>query len=137
MVSEAEGCQKLNYLTGASACMRKAIYELLVYEGLINGNYEDQIKSLKGKYTSIDEELFDILSHIQQMTSEKVHEQSWDKWHSAHITLILEATKEILREIYVLPAEKKQRRNEILQLRQSTVGKSQETPPGLKKAPPG
>ena len=125
LITEAEGCQKMNHLTGASACMRKAIYELLVFEGMTTGSYEDKIKSLKGKYTSIDEELFDILSHIQQMTSEKIHEQSWDKWESSHITLILETTKEILHEMYVVPAERKQRRDEILQLRQRTVGKSQ------------
>ena len=129
LITEAEGCQKMNHLTGASACMRKAIYELLVREGIKEGSYEEKIKSLKGKYTSIDEELFDILGHIQQMASEKVHELSWDKWDSSHITLILETTKEILREIYVRPAEKKQRRNEILDLRQRTVGKSQEKAP--------
>ena len=32
LITEAEGCLKMNYLTGASACIRKAIYELLVLE---------------------------------------------------------------------------------------------------------
>jgi transcription elongation factor Elf1 len=32
LITEAEGCLKMNYLTGASACTRKAIYELLVLE---------------------------------------------------------------------------------------------------------
>ena len=123
LITEAEGSQKMNYLTGASACMRKAIYELLVCEELKDGRYEDRIKSLKCKYPSINPELFDILGHIQQMTSDKVHEQSWDKWNSSTIRLILETTKEILHEIYVLPAEREQRRNTILQLRQE-VGKS-------------
>ena len=124
LITEAEGCQKMNYLTGASACMRKSIYELLVRENLKDGSYQERIKSLKCKYPLIDPELFDILSHIQQMTSEKVHEQSWDKLDSSNISLILETTKEILHEIYVLPAEREQRRSTILKLRQKTVGKS-------------
>ena len=86
--------------------MRKAIYELLVYEELKDGSYEKRIKSLKCKYPSINQNLFDTLFHIQQMTSDKVHEQSWDKWDSLTISLILETTKEILHEIYVLPAER-------------------------------
>ena len=123
LITEAEGSQRMNYLTGASACMRKSIYELLVYEELKDGNYEDRIKSLKCKYPSINSELFDILGHIQHMTSNKVHEQSWDKWNSSTIRLILETTKEILHEIYVLPAKREQHRDRIMQLRQE-VGKS-------------
>ena len=68
LITEAEGSLKMNYLTGASTCMRKAIYELLVYEKIIDGTYEKRIKSLKDKYPSIDSELFDVLGHIQQMT---------------------------------------------------------------------
>ena len=117
----------MNYLTGASACVRKALYELLVYEKFIEGDYKDRIKSLKGKYTSIAPELFDELSHIQQMTSDKVHEQSWDKWDSPTLRLIIEALKEVLYEIYVLPDEKKRRKNKIQQLRQKALGKSSQS----------
>lgn len=126
LTAEAEGCRKMNFLTGASACVRKSIYELLVYEECEGQNYEDRIKYLKCKYPSIDAELFNILSHIQQMTSEKVHEQSWDKWDSSTITFILETMKAVLYEIYVVPAEKKQRRDEISRLRKLTVKKSNE-----------
>ena len=82
LITEAEGSQKMNYLTGASACARKAIYELLNYEKVEGKDYEGSIKSLRNKYPSIDPELFDVLGHIQQMTSDKVHEQSWKKWDS-------------------------------------------------------
>ena len=122
LITEAEGSLKMNYLTGASACVRKAIYELLVHEKLIDGDYEDRIKSLKGKYPSIDPELFDVLGHIQQMTSDKVHEQSWDKWDSPNLKLITETLKIVLHEIYVLPDEKKQQTNRIQQLRQEALG---------------
>ncbi len=127
LITEAEGSLKMNYLTGASACMRKAIYELLVHERLTDGDYEDRIKSLKDKYQSIDPELFDVLGHIQQMTSNKVHEQSWDKWDAPNLRVIIETLKEVLYEIYVLPDEKKQRKNKIQQLRQEALGKSSQS----------
>ena len=123
LITEAEGCLKMNYLTGASACMRKAIYELLDYEELEDDMYEDRIKALKSKYLSIDPELFDILGHIQQMTSDKVHEQSWDKWDSQTLKLIIETLKAVLYEMYVLPDVKKHRKNSILQLREQALGK--------------
>lgn len=124
LIIEAEGCLKMNYLTGASACIRKAIYELLDYEKLEDGTYENRIKGLKTQYMSIDPELFDILGHIQQMTSDKVHEQSWDKWDSPTLKLIIETLKAILYEIYVLPDEKNKRKNAIQQLREQALGKS-------------
>ena len=121
LITEAEGSLKMNYLTGASACVRKSIYEMLVYEELADGDYKDRIKSLKSKYRSIEPELFDVLGHIQQMTSDKVHEQSWDKWDSPTLRLMIESMKEILYEIYVLPDERKQRKNTIQQLRQQAL----------------
>ena len=128
LITEAEGSQKMNYLTGASACARKAIYELLNYEkveGKDEGkDYEGSIKSLKNKYPSIDPELFDVLGHIQQMTSDKVHEQSWEKWDSTHLKLIIETLKTVLHEIYVLPDEKIQRKKTIQQLRERARGDS-------------
>lgn len=74
LITEAEGSLNMNFLTGASACMRKAIYELLVREKIEGEHYEDKIKNLKQKYSAVDQELFEILSHIQDMTSDKVHE---------------------------------------------------------------
>ena len=124
LITEAEGSLKMNYLTGASACVRKAIYEMLVYEKFVDGVYKDRINSLKDKYPSTDQELFDVLGHIQQMTSGKVHEQSWDKWDSPTLKFIIETMKEILYEIYVLPDERKQRKNTIQQLRQQALGKA-------------
>lgn len=117
LITEAEGCLKMNFLTGASACMRKAIYELLFFEKIEGGHYEDRIKLLKTKYTNSDPELFDILGHIQDMTSDKIHEQSWDKWDSKYLHLIIETLKTVLYDIYVLPNQKKQRSIQINELR--------------------
>ena len=123
LITEAEGCLKMNFMTGASACMRKAIYELLVWEKVTGNHYEDRIKALKEKYSAIDPELFDILGHIQQMTSDKVHEQSWDKWDAKNLRLIIETLMTVLYEIYVTPQVKADRLNVIKQLRETALKK--------------
>lgn len=119
LITEAEGCMKMNYLTGASACMRKAIYELLVIEKAMEGDYTNRIKSLKKAHPDSDPKLFDILSSIQDMTSDKIHEQSWDKWDSPNLKLIIETLKNVLFDIYVLPEIKKARSLAIERLRES------------------
>jgi hypothetical protein len=123
LISEAEGCLKMNFLTGASACMRKSIYELLIIEKINGDSYDERIKSLKKKYTSSDPLLFDVLSQIQQMTSDKIHEQSWDKWDTKQLSLIIATLKTILYDIYVDPEEKKERIKNIQQLREIVIGK--------------
>lgn len=119
LITEAEGCLKMNFLTGGSACTRKVIYELLVREEIIDGDYDSRIKELKGKYHQIDPTLFDILSAIQEMTSDKVHEQSWDKWNSGYLRLILESLRAILQEIYVEPKVRQARTKDILKMRET------------------
>jgi hypothetical protein len=109
LITEAEGCIKMNFLTGASACMRKAIYELTVLEKSEGTDYESKIKFLKDKYPGSDPNLFDIIAHIQDMTSDKIHEQSWDHWNSGHLKLFIETLKTILHDIYVDPKIKNER----------------------------
>jgi hypothetical protein len=123
LITEAEGCLKMDFLTGASACMRKAIYELLVLEKTKGHHYEERIKALKAKYPSSDPALFDILTHIQEMTSDKIHEQSWDKWESKNIRLIIETLKTVLYDIYVTPKVKADRSKYIQQLRETVTKK--------------
>jgi hypothetical protein len=118
LITEAEGSLKMNFLTGASACMRKAIYELTVFEHAPGQDYQERIKSLKSKYPGSDPAPFDILAHIQDMTSDKIHEQSWDKWNSENLRLIIEALRTVLYDVYVAPKIKAERSNFIQQLRQ-------------------
>lgn len=121
LITEAEECLNMNCLTGASACMRKAIYELCILQKAEGVHYEERIKSLKKKHPESDPLLFDILSNIQDMTSDKIHEQSWDKWDSHYVKLIIETLKTILHDIYVIPEVKKQRYQTVQTLRQSLI----------------
>jgi len=118
LIVEAEGCLKMNFLTGAPACMRKAIYELLVIEEVEGDDYENRIKFLKKKYPDSDPDLYDILAHIKDMTSDKIHEQSWDKWDSRYLKLIIETLKTVLHDVYVLPKVKAERSLVVQRLRQ-------------------
>ena len=96
LLMEAEGCLKSNFLTGASACARKIVYELACLNGLTDGNYDDRIKSLKDKHPEVDGTYFDSLLTIQQTTSSKVHENAYDGWQAKHVRLILSALREIV-----------------------------------------
>lgn len=116
LVYEAENSRKSNYLVGASACLRKAIYELLVYEKAIvknektgHADYQESIKNLKTKFSSVAPELFDALGDIQELASDNVHEGSWEAWDSPKLRFIIELAKATLHEIYVVPEERKER----------------------------
>jgi len=123
LISESEGCVKSNFLTGASACIRKAIYELLVSENCTEENYKDKIKSLKHKYPNISPLYFDVLSSIQISTSNIVHESSWESWDPSHLKLLIETLKLILYEIFVYPAIKQSKLIEVQRLREKSQAK--------------
>ncbi len=98
------------------------IYELAILEGAEGDNYENRIKSLKQKRTDVEEEYFDTLLTIQQVTSEKVHEESYDGWDAKHLRLILSTLSEILGLMYVIPELRKEKRKSILSLKEELMG---------------
>ncbi len=121
LLIEAEGSLKSNFLTGASACARKIIYELGSLQEVDGDNYEDRIKSLKDKHPEVEPTYFDTLLTIQQVTSSKVHEDSYDGWKSQHLQIILASLREILHELYVVPALRDDRRKSILDLKKELI----------------
>lgn len=125
LLTEAEGCLKSNYLTGASACARKIVYELGVLNHAVGDNYEDRIKSLKGIHPEVESAFFDTLLTIQQITSTKIHENSYDGWEAKHLRVILAALADVLHELYVLPALRADRRQAILELKGKLVPPAQ------------
>lgn len=116
LLTEAEGSLKGNFLTGASACARKIIYELAVLHEINDGNYEERIKSLKNTNKHIEQTYFDTLLTIQKATSSKVHENAYDSWTSRHVRLILASIREVLHELYVVPALRADRRRAVIKL---------------------
>lgn len=120
---EAKGCLKSNYLTGASVCVRKIIYELAIIEGATGVNYDERVKSLKLKRADIEPDYFDTLLTIQQITSDKVHENSYDGWDSSHLQVLLSTLSEILDLMYVIPSIRAKKRTKLLELKKQILGK--------------
>lgn len=125
LITEAEGCLKSNFLTGASACARKVVYELARIEKAEGVNYDERIKSLKTKRPDLEPEYFDSLLTIQEVTSNKVHEESYDGWESRHLRLILSTLTEVMTLMYVIPELRKEKRQAIIDLKNKIVGDSQ------------
>ena len=123
LLTEAEGSLKGNFLTGASACARKLVYELAVIENAEGDNYEERLKSLKQKRRDVDGTYFDTLLTVQKVTSSKVHENAYDKWEAKHVRLILSTIRQILHEMYVVPAVRKDNRQKIVSLSEELIGK--------------
>lgn len=116
LIYEAENSRKSNFLVGASACLRKAIYELIDYEKTVvknpktgYANYQESMKALGTKFPKVEPELFEAFGHIQEMTSNNVHEGSWEAWDSSKLRILIELTKATLHEMYVVPEERKDR----------------------------
>jgi hypothetical protein len=127
LLTEAEGCLKSNYLTGASACARKIVYELGVLSNAVGESYDDRIKSLKDIHPELEPAFFDTLLTIQQLTSTKVHENSYDGWEAKHLRVILASLGDVLHEIYVVPALRADRRQAILSLKSELVPQQKPT----------
>lgn len=121
LLTEAEGCLKSNFLTGASACVRKIVYELAVLEKAQGENYEDRIKSLKDVHVDVEPAFFDTLLTIHQVTSTKVHENSYDGWEAKHLRVILAALADVLHEVYVVPSLREDRRKAIVALKAELI----------------
>lgn len=114
LMTEADGSLKMNYLTGAGACLRNVINELIIILKVDGKNYADKIGSLRKKFPEVDSIHFEVLARIDEMAdNEKVSEQSWDKWEMKYLRLIIETLRALLNEIFILPSMKKDKKKEI------------------------
>lgn len=125
LLLESEQSLQANLLTGGSACLRKAIYELIKHEKVSIKNehslftdYKASIKKLKEKFASVDESLIDALSEIQELSCDSLHENSWKSWDAKKLKFLIELAKSILDEIYVIPQIRKNRLVELNKLKQ-------------------
>jgi len=123
-MAEADESRQSNLLTGASAALRKTIYQLLslqkvavVNEKTKHTDYKSSIYALRDKYTHVDPELFDLLAGVQELASDLVHEDSWVSWDAKQLRILTAIVYEILEEIYAEPARRKRRKEGLLELR--------------------
>jgi hypothetical protein len=116
LLEEANTCLKANALTGASACIRKAIYEFLAKHELKSKDYKEQIKELKKQYPTIDSQYFDILNDVQGITSIQLHEGECEKYDARCVKLYLKVLQQVFFEVYILPKRLKADNQEISRL---------------------
>lgn len=128
LVTEAEKCRSANSLIGASACIRKAIYELLNIEHCIvhKGetpltDYTASMEALETKFPTIDKELFTTIKQIRELSSDLLHEDSWAAWSSSDLVNLTELLKIILGEVYLREDEKKKITELALSLKEKLV----------------
>src|SRR3989344_2996275 len=116
LIDEADGCRNQNFLIGASGVLRKAIYEFLLDQKVGGANYEEKIKGLKEKYPKAQEEIFDALVGIQDLTSNALHEDelgNWEPWKSKDFHYVMQVVKAAMYEVYTSPKRSKDWLNKI------------------------
>lgn len=113
LLVEALKCIKENALTGASACIRKAIYQFLQDVNAQGDNYDKKIKSIKKNWPQIEDYL-DVLKGIKGITSDQVHEDSFSSFSSDEAKSYIAILEEIFREVFVIPEERKRKKESIM-----------------------
>lgn len=124
LLAESDESRQSNLLTGASAALRKTVYQLLSNEKTLvkrpsNGltDYKSSILALKTKYSRVDGELFDQLASTTELTSDLVHEDSWPNWSVKQLRFLTGIVVELLEEIYAEPARRKRRKETLAALK--------------------
>jgi hypothetical protein len=117
LITEAESCAKMNLMTGASACARKAMFELFSIQEIDASGYDSRVSALSAKFPDVDAELFEVLGQLQGMPKEQVREQSSSPLDTRNLHIILEALKTALHEMYVVPDERVSRVSAVKTLR--------------------
>jgi hemoglobin-like flavoprotein len=132
LMAEADESRQSNLLTGASAALRKTIYQLISLEKtvVLNENtqhtdYRASIHALRDKYPQVDPELFELLAGVQELASDLVHEDSWEAWDAKQLRLLSAIVYEILEEIYAEPARRKRRKEGLQDLRSKLTASKQ------------
>lgn len=121
---EADACRRNNFLTGASACLRKAIYKLLQQHNISekddagkNISYVDRIDLLKANLPQISE-LLDDLKNIHALTSQELHENDWRDLDSNTVIFLIHIMNNILHEIYIVPDNNRKKKEALRKLRE-------------------
>ncbi len=136
--AEAQECKNSNFTIGASACVRKVIYTLLHEQLNIKHNkqptqsikdlgykhYSDCIKDLKSMFPLIDPIYFSSLESITGITSDQVHEDSWEELDTQTLNILILAVRDLLNEIYVKPKEREENAKKIAAMHSAAQNKN-------------
>jgi hypothetical protein len=118
LLDEADGCLKMSFMTGAGACVERALDLLLSEQGTGEGDRAEQILQLGKKHPAVSESFLRGLSLVTSSRS--------GAWDEARATLAIAILKAIAYEIYVLGPERKERAAYVIDLlgRYKAAGKA-------------
>jgi hypothetical protein len=124
-LSQADSSQRMNLTIGASAALRKAIFEILadleivkmknIDKKQVRLNYEERFDLLKEKlkkdFPSVNLELVNDIRDVYKLTSEKVHETlpedtQFRDFNSDEFKLLFSIVNALLYDIYTVPKER-------------------------------
>lgn len=122
---QSKDCLNSNFLTGATACLRKAMYRLLKLENIPDKESNDgvfikhdqRIELLKKKHPRVDTDLLDDLKQIHSIASIELHENDCPDFSGKDLKFLQEVFKEVLYELYIVPNEKCLRKERINKLK--------------------
>lgn len=136
LLSEADGSRKNNFRTGASACMRKAIYKLLQHQGIPSekdGKYlttDDRLGLLKdrlaGTHPHLDGQMINWLGKVQGINSIELHENDWKYLDAPTLEFLSTVIHQVLADIYVVPDNQKSTQSRLYDLAKKAGGGDQE-----------
>lgn len=138
-LNESEQCRQNGFLTGASACLRKAVYYLLKDQKIPaekegkSIKYNDRIDQLKINCSNVDDpSLFENLKYIHSLMSEELHENDWQELDNSTLLFLLEVMKIILTDIYVRPEKIKQSNEVLADFRKKMLEKNKQSQVNIK-----
>lgn len=123
-LNESEDCLKANFLTGASACLRKVIFKLLQDKEIPEKDsqdkpisHEERVNLLSKKFQKIEAAMIKELKTIHVLTSQELHENDWEDFDASTLRFLIEITKNILNEIYITPLEDNKKHSKLTKLK--------------------
>lgn len=117
LIVESNKCLAINSVIGASACIRKCIYEFLKNQGVDSSkSYKDQIKELRDKfnYSPFAMAGLDQLNQIQMISSDQVHEGSADILTKSDIYKYTQSLLACFETAYVTPKQMEEQFKDLM-----------------------
>lgn len=97
LIEEADGCLDMNFATGGSACIRKAIRRTFEVEEVDAGDFAASVQALAQKHQGVAPTLFQVIELLGA---------GEDPLHNDALKALIATFKGILYEIYVLGEER-------------------------------
>ena len=101
LLVEADGCLKMSFLTGGTACIQRAVETLITLEGVQGADRAEQLKRLGERHASLPPSFLTLLNTSATPGN--------DKLDVKRLTLAIAILKAIIHEVCVAGPERAER----------------------------